>query len=115
MADHWQIMESVLYEFPVAMVEFFIPKWVEMLEDSHPVKKDTIHQIRTLINRIDTISDIAEHPISMTNDHIRRCVVEKINMSDGSIRVILDYDEKTYYEMISELTDETVENENQVF
>lgn len=112
--DIHQIMESVLYEFPVAMVEFFIPKWVEMLEDSHPVKKDTIHQIRTLINRIDTISDIAEHPISLTNDHIRRCVVEKINMSDGSIRVILDYDEKTYYEMISELTDETVENEYQL-
>ena len=25
------IMENILYEFPLTMIEFYMPKWVEML------------------------------------------------------------------------------------
>ena len=32
--DIRHIMEAVLYEFPVTMVEFYMPKWVEMLPAS---------------------------------------------------------------------------------
>ena len=31
--DITKIMETVLYEFPVSEIEFFVPKWVEMLPD----------------------------------------------------------------------------------
>lgn len=35
--DIRRIMEKVLYEFPVTMVEFYMPKWVEMLPPSHQI------------------------------------------------------------------------------
>ena len=37
-----RILKSVLYEFPITRIEFFIPKWVEMLESSHKVKEAAV-------------------------------------------------------------------------
>jgi len=112
--DIHHIMESLLYEFPVTTVEFYIPKWVEMLQDTHPLKSEMINSIRTVLNRINTVRDVAEHQITLENESIKRCVVEKISMSDGTVRVLLDLDEKNYYEMLSELIGENVESEYQL-
>ncbi len=112
--DIHHIMESVLYEFPVTMVEFFMPKWVEMLAADHPLKAELIVRIRKMMEQISTIRDVAEHPITLDGDGIKRCVVEKISMADGSIRVILDVNEKSYYEMLSEVTGERIGNEAQL-
>ena len=38
--DIVRILEKVLYEFPVVQLEFYIPKWVEMLPPSHYLKSD---------------------------------------------------------------------------
>lgn len=112
--DIRHIMEKVLYEFPVTMVEFYMPKWVEMLPATHRMKTDMIARIRELMGKINTIRDVAEHPISLQGDYIRRCMVEKINMADGCIRVVLDMDDKYYYEMLSELAGETIGSEYQL-
>ena len=44
--DIHEIMRQVLYEFPVSRVEFYMPKWVEMLPFSHPLKTGLIEKIR---------------------------------------------------------------------
>ena len=30
-----EIMRQILFEFPVSEVEFYLPKWVEMLPEDH--------------------------------------------------------------------------------
>ena len=109
--DIRHIMEAVLYEFPVTMVEFYMPKWVEMLPASHRMKADMIERIRELMASIHTIRDVAEHPVSLSGDYIRRCMVERINMADGCIRVVLDMDDQYYYEMLSEMVGEKIGGE----
>lgn len=108
------IMESVLYEFPVTMLEFYMPKWVEMLPNTHKLKADLIEQIRTLMAGIDTIRDVVDTPVSLDGGYVKRCIVENINMADGSIRVVLDVDDNYYYEMLSELIGENVSSEYQL-
>ena len=109
--DIFRIMEKVLYEFPVTTVEFYMPKWVEMLPVGHPMKAEMIAGIRQLMGQIDTIRDVTEHPIRLQGDDIRRCMVENINMADGCVRVVLDMNERCYYEMLSEMTGEHIESE----
>ena len=112
--DIRRIMEKVLYEFPVTMVEFYMPKWVEMLPVTHRMKADMISRIRELMNGINVIRDVAEHPVSLQGDYIRRCMVENINMADGCVRVVLDMDDRYYYEMLSDLVGEPVSGEYQL-
>ncbi len=40
--DIYHILESILYEFPIERVDFFLPKWVEMLENTHKIKENVI-------------------------------------------------------------------------
>ena len=112
--DIRRIMEKVLYEFPVTMVEFYMPKWVEMLPADHKMKADLIARIRELMSGINVIRDVAERPVSLQGDYIRRCLVENINMADGCVRVVLDMEDRYYYEMISDLTQEPVSGEYQL-
>lgn len=112
--DIRRIMEKVLYEFPVTTVEFYMPKWVEMLPANHCMKADMIAHIRELMGRINTIRDVTEHPVSLQGDYIRRCLVENISMADGSVRVVLDMDDKYYYEMLSDMIGESIGSEYQL-
>ena len=47
--DIHDIMRQMLFEFPVSEVEFYIPKWVEMLSREHPVKKDLLLEVRKIM------------------------------------------------------------------
>ena len=40
--DIHRMMEEILFEFPVSEMEFFIPKWVEMLPRDHRIKAEMI-------------------------------------------------------------------------
>lgn len=108
--DIRQIMEQILYEFPVSRVEFYMPKWVEMLPLSHPLKTGLIEKIRELTGKIRTIRDVAEHPIVLSSEYVRRCMTERIDLADGCVRVLLDIEERYYYEMLSEYAGEKIEN-----
>ncbi len=44
--DVHRIMEQVLFEFPISEVEFYIPKWVEMLSREHKIKADLLLHIK---------------------------------------------------------------------
>lgn len=112
--DIHMIMEQVLYEFPVTMIEFYMPKWVEMLPNTHKMKADIIEKVRELMKGIDTIKDVVENPFDVESDYIKRMKVDQVNMADGSVRVNLDVDDAYYYEMLSELIGENIGSEYQL-
>ena len=47
--DIHEIMRSVLDEFPVSEVAFYLPKWVEMLSIEHPIKQELLHTVQNLM------------------------------------------------------------------
>ncbi len=109
-----RIMENVLYEFPLTMIEFYMPKWVEMLPCDHRMKKDIIAQIRKLMDELTSIRDITAGGFMPESEYIRKCKLDGINMSDGSVRVTLDVDDSYYYEMISDLVGDEITSEYQM-
>ena len=46
--DVTRILEQILYEFPLAKVECYVPKWVEMLPMEHRIKQDVIAKLKDL-------------------------------------------------------------------
>ncbi len=102
--DITRIMEAVLYEFPVSEVQFFIPKWVEMLPRDHKIKQELLVHIKDILNRFGEIRDAVagiELPECM---YIEEMKVDHIEMDTGCVKVRIQVAEKFYYEMLSELT-----------
>lgn len=102
--DVTRILEQMLYEFPLVKLEFFVPKWVEMLPLTHRIKADLMERIRTLSEKLDTVRDARAESFSPSGDYMSRMKLEEIAMDSGTVRVRLDVDDKYYYELLSELT-----------
>ena len=102
--DIYRIMEAVLYEFPVAEVQFFIPKWVEMLPRDHKIKQDMLLHIKEVLNRFNEIKDAVEGVATPESSYIEEMKVEHIEMDSGCVKVRIGVADKFYYEMLSELT-----------
>lgn len=96
------ILEKLLYEFPVSVMEFYMPKWVEMLENEHPFKQSLMNSIRDMTKDIRVMRDIIENPIMLENENVKHCVTEHIGMENGIIRILLTLEDSCYYQMLSE-------------
>ncbi|OYP60778.1 stage IV sporulation protein A, partial [Lachnotalea glycerini] len=99
-----KILERILYEFPISEIEFYIPKWVEMLPMDNKIKADLIAKIKETIKPIKMIKDANNESLQIDSEYIRRMKVDSISMATGCIKVIIDILEKYYYEIISEMT-----------
>lgn len=89
-SDIYHILEHVLYEFPLSMIEFYLPKWVEMLPITHPLKTDIVEKISELVKDMNTIRDAMEHPVELSSEYVKRCKMDGISMSDGTVKVLLE-------------------------
>lgn len=108
------ILENVLYEFPISSIEFYMPKWVEMLSNDNRMKQDMIEKVKILMRDYNTIHDVLEKPVELESEYIRRCKTDSIRLSDGVIKVQLDVEETYYYEMLTEMVGETITDEYQL-
>ncbi|MCI9219437.1 MAG: stage IV sporulation protein A [Lachnospiraceae bacterium] len=112
--DIHMLLENVLYEFPISSIEFYMPKWVEMLPWDNRMKQDIILQIRNMMKDYSTIRDARTKPVELSSEYIRRCKTDTISLSDGVIRVTLEVEEAYYYEMLTEMVGERISDEYQL-
>ena len=85
--DIAQILEKILYEFPVSQIQFFIPKWVEMLPADHELKKQLLEQIREKTKHLFQIRDITKEAIQLSGPYVKDSLLEDTGLSDGTVRV----------------------------
>ena len=64
------IMENILYEFPLTMIEFYMPKWVEMLSCDHKMKQDLICQIKKLMSELTNVRDITGADFNLDSEYM---------------------------------------------
>ena len=112
--DIHMLLENVLYEFPISSMEFYMPKWVEMLPGDNRMKQDIVGQVKGLMKDYGTIRDVLKKPVEMASDYIKRCKTDTVSLSDGVIRIMLDVEEAYYYEMLTEMVGETITDEYQL-
>ena len=109
--DIHEIMCQVLYEFPITEVEFYIPKWVEMLSREHRIKKDLLEQVRLVMHDLEDVRSIVSKEMSADSPYIRDMTVEQIEMDTGKVRIQIRYEQSYYYEVLSELTGTQINGE----
>ncbi len=119
--DVFHILETVLFEFPVTRIDFFIPKWTEMLPSEHRIKKYLISYASDLLNQMNKMHDVYNNGRKANElkedgeeNFIKAITPEKINLSDGCVCFRMDVEDKYYYENISEMTGIPISGEYQM-
>ncbi len=112
------IMEQVLYEFPITRMEFYIPKWVEMLPSDNRMKTDIVNGVKEIMKDINVVKDLRQKQqdglIPIHSEYVKRLKLDNVNLSDGSVTLQMDVDNAYYYDMLSELVGDEISGEYQL-
>lgn len=109
--DIHNIMRQVLYEFPIAEVEFYIPKWVEMLSRDHRIKVDLLQNVKAIMGEMKDIRSTANRSPQIESPYIEKVSVDKIEMDTGRVKIRIELAGQFYYEVLSELTGTAINGE----
>ena len=109
--DITRILEKILYEFSIVQMEFYVPKWVEMLPPDHYLKENLLNGIRDLMGKMRYVKDAAREHLPFSSEYVKNMTPEKISLSNGRVQVRVDMDEKWYYEILSEMTGVSISDE----
>lgn len=109
--DICRILEKILYEFPISEISYFVPKWVEMLENHHELKQELMKQIKRNMMNMKHIRDLTKDAVRMESPYVQEVVIENVNLADGSVKIKIQIYDEYYYKILSELSGICMENE----
>ncbi|HIS26958.1 MAG TPA: stage IV sporulation protein A [Candidatus Pullilachnospira intestinigallinarum] len=112
--DILRILEKILYEFPVSQVEFYIPKWVELLPVSHYLKAELLQQIRAIMGKLTCIRDMKNENLQVDSEYVKGVSLEQVNLANGVVKARIDIRQQYYYQVMSELTGVPITGEYQL-
>lgn len=111
MEDIQNILQQVLYEFPVARIDFYLPKWVEMLLDSHPVKTAAIREAKRMLGHASRMQEMIGMQWEPKQDEIISIQTQQIDLASGTVSIRMDVGDSLYYENLSDLTGVPIHDE----
>ena len=109
-----KIMENILSAFPVTEVDFYMPKWAEMLPLEHWLKVDLIASVKNLFQNITKVKDAKSPNFNTDSSYVKRFKVDKVNMQDGTVQVNVEFDDMYYYKILSDLIGVPISGEYQL-
>ena len=111
LADVNRTLELLLNSFPINGMEFYFDKWIETLPDDNEIKQAMVECAGQLLEKITYIKDFNKDALKVENKYIEDIRSEPIDMADGIIRFNFKVDDSHYYDMLSSLAGEKIENE----
>ena len=100
--DIQNIMATMLLEFPVSQIDFYTPKWFDLLPEEGEVKTAVANTAREYLMNVRHLKDVRPMQEKLTCPYIKKCFIETVSMSDGKVIFHLEVDQKYYYELLSE-------------
>lgn len=111
-----QIVEKVLYQFPISEISFQLPGFMEGLETNHWIKASVIESVRTWAAVFKNAEDIQKTAdILVDGQIIESARVADMDLSTGQVVMEVKMVDGLFYKVIEELMDEKVENDYEFF
>lgn len=101
--DITQIIQGVLYEFPIKELELFLPSWVDALPHGHPIKDALYAAIRESSSQLHRLRQVRTVIDQMGQcDSIDRTDIRAIQLGTGVAKVELSVPRSLFYQTLSE-------------
>jgi len=113
--DITQILEEVLYEFPVAEVNIDLPKWVEELDAAHPVRAAFEETVRRAIDGVRRLRDVDQALDVLTEcEYAQDVLLKEMNLGTGVANVEITAVEGLFKTVLNELTGIEIEGDHSI-
>ncbi len=109
-----EMLENILFEFPVSEIVFNLPKWLEIMDYNHPLIQYIVNYSKEILDKIIKIKDIKNLKFLPDKEFVKSANMSGIELSNGKMTVNLEIDEGYYYKTLSEITGVTINNQLQL-
>ena len=104
-ADINNIIEKILFEFPVNEISVNLPDWVDVLPHDHKIKKSIYDNLISSLGSIQKISDASIMSASLNeNENVTKSEISSINLGSGCIKCDILIDDGIFYRILGENT-----------
>lgn len=108
-----QIMEEVLYEFPVAEVNIDLPKWVEELDISHPVRASFEESVRKAIDGVHRLREIDSALDRLTEcQYAQEVFLKEMRLGTGIANIEITVIDGLFKKVLQEMTGIDIDGEH---
>ncbi|MCC5911891.1 MAG: stage IV sporulation protein A [Clostridiaceae bacterium] len=113
--DIHEILENVLFEFPITEINFNLPGWLESIEGSHWLKSSIMKGIKGIAGETRRLKNIAGMIEGLKGiENIKRVSLDSIKMGEGSALIDLTTAEGLFYKILEEKTGYEIEGDHQL-
>ena len=110
--DICNILEKVLYRFPIRQIEVDIPKWVALLDSQHWLKNDIYSHINSTFNRQIFISQMSSLVGQIEDsENISKGIFEGVDLGTGIAKIIIKLKDNLFYKILGETTGIEIDGE----
>ena len=110
-----QLLEQLLYSFPLREVRVFLPRWLDALESDHPVKAALYPALQEYAQAVGTLAQ-AELTMGKLKDleDVLDVRLRGVDLGTGTVSCEIQLKEQLFYDILSSKAGQTIENDAQL-
>ncbi|NCE64596.1 stage IV sporulation protein A [Pseudoflavonifractor sp. 524-17] len=110
--DVTDIIQGVLYEFPVKELDLFLPPWVDALSYDHPIKSELYSAIREGAEGMRRIRDVKQAVDAIGScESVSNACITNISLGTGLAAATLELPRSLFYDTISQQSGFTIHDD----
>ena len=115
-SDINNIFEKVLFEFPIEQININFPKWIDVLDETHPLKNTLLDELHSAFNNIKYLKQVGSSISAFKNSEIiTKTSISKIELGTGTVFVSIELKEELFYNMLTEISGCQILNDGDLF
>lgn len=114
--DIEEILEKILYEFPVTEIAIDFPSWIDTLDENHWLRSELLNIIKNEFKEIHNLRQ-ANGVIKylQENEIISEVYIDEIKMESGQIKLSIEVKKSLFYKALTEISGIEVKEEGDLF
>ena len=113
--DICELLQQLLYAFPLKQLWVYLPRWMDALEPEHPVKAALYE---ALLQRADEIATLGEAEPTLSKlrelEDVLDFSIRNVDLATGTVSCALGFPEQLFYEILSAKAGMPIQNDAQL-
>ncbi len=110
--DAFEILESILLEFPVKLLDAEIPDWLRALSSTSGVIGYLLEKLAAATEKVVKMSDVkGVEKVFADSPYLDSCEVSSLDMGKGRIVLTMTVKEELFYKVLSETCGKTIDSD----
>lgn len=113
--DIGNILEKLLYAFPLQQLSVHLPRWMDALEAVHPVKSALYQALVQMMESCSRLAQAEEALQSLADlEHVLEVHLKHTDLATGTVACSFSFPESLFYEILSVRAGTPIENQAQL-